>query len=706
MWQVNSDIISDIDDKTLSTFIPTIGDRVALKKFCKKKSTRASLFERLREKVMEKEEGKHCKRRKIENNKVSKGREKNYELSSSSEGSLIKRSQSSQANATKSNRVIELGWLVRDSDSHEYKQLRSVRGGGARKISMSKDSRKSDILAEAKKLFLSKCKDDYCSDLNILDFARNVMDESTSIGEMYDITKMTSLRFYLATTKKVEHCDSSGVRAPKRKCKSVMVSSATHDIDELLPLGLLLNEGSISQASTATVQEENVISSSSLQANLQLISNDNTFYQANAIQVNALAGCIEPELQTNFMVDDDCSMNQVSVIPLQLNSLEQHPFIALQTTCSLVEDIDALETVTQHMETNYTNPMSILPAISMQTELLQGVNAVQKVQILVRIGNAFKEIMDAFKDEFIMTHELVFKRILPNGTTEVAVDEGGVARDCITEFWESFFDHCCTGSEFRVPFLRHDFMEEEWKAIARVIFFGFTRHGYIPIKIAPTLLEIAIFGKPISSLANTFLFTLPQYQREIVQKALQKFDEIDEELIDILDEKGCRRKITKESLPEIVNEIAHKDLVQTPAFITDCWQQVLSILSDIMTPQDMNKLYTDLKPSNMKIVKILQFPETMQEQYKETASYLRRYVREELDSTSMPLFLRYCTGSDLLTAKVIRVCFVDLYGAARRPIGHTCGCVLEVPGEYESYLSFKEEFNAVLKSNIWIMDII
>lgn len=120
----------------------------------------------------------------------------------------------------------------------------------------------------------------------------------------------------------------------------------------------------------------------------------------------------------------------------------------------------------------------------------------------------------------------------------------------------------------------------------------------------------------------------------------------------------------------------------------------------------MNKLYTDLKPSNMKIVKILQFPETVQEQYKETASYLRRYVREELDSTSMPLFLRYCTGSDLLTAKVIRVSFVDLYGAARRPIGHTCGCVLELPGEYESYLSFKEELNAVLKSNIWIMDII
>lgn len=108
-----------------------------------------------------------------------------------------------------------------------------------------------------------------------------------------------------------------------------MESSATHDIDELLPSGLLLNEGSISHASTGTVQEENVILSSSLQANLQLISNNNTFYQANTIQVSALVGCTQPALQTNFMLDDDCSMDQVSVIPSSIEFTGTAPFYSI-----------------------------------------------------------------------------------------------------------------------------------------------------------------------------------------------------------------------------------------------------------------------------------------------------------------------------------------------------------------------------------------
>ena len=41
----------------------------------------------------------------------------------------------------------------------------------------------------------------------------------------------------------------------------------------------------------------------------------------------------------------------------------------------------------------------------------------------------------------------------------------------------------------------------------------------------------------------------------------------------------------------------------------------------------------------------------------------------------------------------------------RRPIAHTCGAVLEIPHNYDTFLQLRTEFNSVLESNIWVMDI-
>ncbi|CAC5384743.1 unnamed protein product [Mytilus coruscus] len=46
---------------------------------------------------------------------------------------------------------------------------------------------------------------------------------------------------------------------------------------------------------------------------------------------------------------------------------------------------------------------------------------------------------------------------------------------------------------------------------------------------------------------------------------------------------------------------------------------------------------------------------------------------------------------------------VDLEGAGRRPIAHTCGRTLELPKYFKSYPIFKCKFNAVLNSDVWVM---
>ena len=66
----------------------------------------------------------------------------------------------------------------------------------------------------------------------------------------------------------------------------------------------------------------------------------------------------------------------------------------------------------------------------------------------------------------------------------------------------------------------------------------------------------------------------------------------------------------------------------------------------------------------------------------------------------------FVSGSDLVLSKKIRVVFVRLYGIARRPVAHTCGCILEVSEDYTSFAELKEEFGAVLASDKWVMDIV
>ena len=50
--------------------------------------------------------------------------------------------------------------------------------------------------------------------------------------------------------------------------------------------------------------------------------------------------------------------------------------------------------------------------------------------------------------------------------------------------------------------------------------------------------------------------------------------------------------------------------------------------------------------------------------------------------------------------------FTKLEGLGRRPIAHTCGCVLEIPSTYDSLSEFGAEFTNVLAKEKWQNDIV
>lgn len=97
-----------------------------------------------------------------------------------------------------------------------------------------------------------------------------------------------------------------------------------------------------------------------------------------------------------------------------------------------------------------------------------------------------------FSESDIMCKVLHVKRILPDNTEE-AGSGSGVLRDVLSCFWLEFYDRCTLGTTVKVPFIRHDFPAETWKAIGRIILKGFHDCQYFPNKLAIPFLEQVFF---------------------------------------------------------------------------------------------------------------------------------------------------------------------------------------------------------------------
>ena len=105
-------------------------------------------------------------------------------------------------------------------------------------------------------------------------------------------------------------------------------------------------------------------------------------------------------------------------------------------------------------------------------------------QIKLHRGHIFEELNNAVQTGFISlsTSALEVSMVLPNGAVEQGEDSGGVLRDCITEYFETFYDKCTKGNNIRIPVVRHD-MRYTWENVAKIIVLSYKLVGYFPIEL-------------------------------------------------------------------------------------------------------------------------------------------------------------------------------------------------------------------------------
>lgn len=305
---------------------------------------------------------------------------------------------------------------------------------------------------------------------------------------------------------------------------------------------------------------------------------------------------------------------------------------------------------------------------------------------------------------------------LINNKGEIEMGSGdGIYRDALSAFWEALFDSCTIGETERIPCLRHDFQCQEWGAVGRIIVRGFKDLGFFPYRLSSCVVATALFGEGDVT-QDMLLESLKGYvaedEKQLIQAAIncELTEEQQDEWIDLLDRFSVRRipPNNKDDIQAVLVEVAHKELVQATKYISDSWKKPLEQLRNLKEFKSIDaihQLYDKVRPTNKKVLELIKeaIPNTSAD--REALNYLRRYIRG-LSNEKLSSFLRFCTGSVALCVDKLQIDFTTSEGLSRRPVAHTCGPLLELPSTYSSFPEFREEWNALLSSGVWDIDIV
>lgn len=144
---------------------------------------------------------------------------------------------------------------------------------------------------------------------------------------------------------------------------------------------------------------------------------------------------------------------------------------------------------------------------------------------------------------------------------------------CFSGYNIRILDHyetCTVGTNVKIPCIRRDFKEEEWKSMAKILYVGWVNSKYFPIKLAISIIEQMLYGHVNSKLIPIFLLTLGENDNQILNSAMKDISSVDEDdLLEAFSTLECRTVPNENNLVKLLEEISHKELIQKPHFIIE-----------------------------------------------------------------------------------------------------------------------------------------
>ena len=332
-------------------------------------------------------------------------------------------------------------------------------------------------------------------------------------------------------------------------------------------------------------------------------------------------------------------------------------------------------------------------------------------EIFLPRSNLLKELIKQFMVEDVLDYNITFVIVADNNIPESGRGSG-ITREVLSLFWKEFQISLTTGASEKVPSIRHDYQNDRWVSIAKIIVFSFQRHKYFPIFLSKAFVTTCLFGEDLltkESLLDAFSSYVSTDEAETMRKCLKGEIAVDDEdLLDMLSSYKCYRQPTLDSMQKIFEELAHQELVQKPKYVAVAWSPHLQSLrkhpefSDVNT---MTTLYEEKRPTPKHVIKLLK-AEPSSDAERTCLDHLKRYIKS-LGESQLSRLLQFVTGSNIVTVEEIQVTFTSTVGISRCIVAHTCGPLLKLPSTFQTYNELSEEFSNILANALaWSFDIV
>lgn len=207
--KIDKAVLQVMSDEQMNKYISTYGDRLAVMTYCRQSQLNTStnkeiLLEKLRSKML-----------------VSKSKKQ------------VTKSQTMarQGNKAgeKSSRRVEIGWL--HFNENRLYQVRTKCGGGTRQVVVEKGTTVGQILQMGKDLFFPQNistkgrAEDFTFD--ICDFKRKKLSQDSTVGYLYEETRLKIIRFYICTKELKSEASENESRNPTASTPVSPSSSVT-----------------------------------------------------------------------------------------------------------------------------------------------------------------------------------------------------------------------------------------------------------------------------------------------------------------------------------------------------------------------------------------------------------------------------------------------------------------------------------------------
>ena len=329
---------------------------------------------------------------------------------------------------------------------------------------------------------------------------------------------------------------------------------------------------------------------------------------------------------------------------------------------------------------------------------------------VIRQKEVFRDTLELLRKDKVL-EEFPLKLQFSN---EQAIDYGGVCRDMFSAFWEHAYFHFFEGSNPLTPCLHANTDMSALPQLGRALSHGYLVCGYFPVRVAFPCLAAVVLNLYIEIsqkiLVQNFAESLSRSEAATVKGALASATfskELQDKLICILSRYGSMVCPTPNGLKmQICNVAKYYYTAKPMAAISSIGCGIPSNEKqfwDSFTVEELYSLHDSLSVTPEKVLAILDEPIEENSTQATVFGYLEQYVGN-MKNEEARRFLRYTTGSSVLIGQRITVSFNSLSGFTRRPTAHTCGCELELPSTYLSYLEFEKEFNVILADDDYAWD--